>query len=673
MDSWGRHVAQMANRRGDDVYTRKNHRNGLGRCRDVLPVDLNKAAKKAEGVYGKVYIFKDCVIKEPKLTKDDERYGISPQLLKEIVALQNLHHPNIVYALGWYRIGGRLFIEMPNCGIPLLHFQRMMCAKYQVLGLPDELIRSLFAQLLEGISYMHAHGYIHLDIKEDNLLVKADGDKVHLTIIDCSLSEWIGVECQISDFYKQATWHRAPEVCFNIPYSYSADIWSLGCVLFYMIESRYLFNTTNETEIKKQYIKYFGRPTEEEWADGHAALEMSEDLCDVEQPPSAREDQKLGPLDRLKDAHGYTISSTHHMDEMLSETVFQKAPPYIQYTIRRLFRTILTTKPGPLLVDLLARCWQMNPDKRNTAKELLYHPFIGKGLPPNVGLMVQNYLHLIVQEPIEIPTVDDTGIVLDEILKGPALAKTESVLKPSSPIRGAVPIPVPIKVHTPRMRTAQEAERTLTANQQTQYALVHGAYDLKMNADSTALALWICWKLGNKINCRELATQVACLGLGSKMHDTNYESIYKAYVGIRSDVIKRESEILNELGGDLQQTLSTQCLRTYVTFLSTLVNENRPSRDLVAKWRRIGENLLVLLCPCLIQFSPDVLAMAMLHFLAPDWSGALELFTGLSLDKYAHVSVVIRRLIGVLRYSKQIPDRTAKMFVSVGRRLGLWE
>lgn len=661
MDTWAQHVWQMGRRTKipKDVYAIKNESKGLGPYLSSFAPDVHfSKAKTSEGVYGKVYIWPNRVIKMPKFSgKEDVKKGIDVQLLKEVVALQNLHHPNLLKMTAWYRINGQLYMEMPNCGITLLRFQELVCRQKQIDGLPDEVIREVMAQLLEGVSYMHTHGYIHLDLKEDNMLIKTVDDngqaRIHITIIDFSLSEWIGVECQISDFYKQATWHRAPEICLGIPYTYSADIWSIGCILFYMMEGRYLFTSTEEKKIRSEYIRIFGKPTDQDWLDGSIALQLSDDLCDVEMPASAREDREANPYASIKDQNGFNMSV--NMDDVFLEAMFVRAPKHVQFIIRRLYRQILQTKPGPLIVDMLARCWQMNPDLRCTAKELLCHPFIGKGVVPAVGLMTQNYLNLILPELCMI-TTDDSGIInVPEVLPD-NVTKTESNSK-SKPISPSRPVEI------------------LTLEQVCYYWLIETAMTFRMNADSTVTAVWIHSKLAkiSTIDIRSLSVKLACLVLGAKMHDEVHKKIYAGYPGILQDICKEEFVILGILGGDLQQTSSTVCLRTYLNFLSTLLDDVKPSKAKTVEWRKNGENLLALLTPCLLQYSPDVVAMGMLHFLAPEWTRHLQLFTGLKLEDYAHISLTIGKLIVTMRGNKQIGKKMPNMFHILGRKLGMWE
>ena len=84
---------------------------------------------------------------------------------KEIQSLLKLSHPNIV----------RLYevcLEK-NC----LHFvfEYLDLNVYQLMRerrklFPEQMIRNIMFQALQGLAYMHKHNYLHRDLKPENLL-----------------------------------------------------------------------------------------------------------------------------------------------------------------------------------------------------------------------------------------------------------------------------------------------------------------------------------------------------------------------------------------------------------------------------------------------------------------------------------------------------------------------
>ena len=43
---------------------------------------------------------------------------------------------------------------------------------------PEVQIKSIMFQTLQGLAYMHKHGFFHRDLKPENLLVKGDAVKI---------------------------------------------------------------------------------------------------------------------------------------------------------------------------------------------------------------------------------------------------------------------------------------------------------------------------------------------------------------------------------------------------------------------------------------------------------------------------------------------------------------
>ncbi|KAH8927404.1 kinase-like protein [Atractiella rhizophila] len=115
---------------------------------------------------------------------------------------------------------------------------------YQILVLPlgkplrtlksqldTALASSLCEQLLEAVGFMHSQGFVHLDLKPDNLVVTGDT----LQIIDFGLSCRVGSDTLLRGFRGTTTW-VAPEVGENegpkqtfepIP----VDLWATGSII----------------------------------------------------------------------------------------------------------------------------------------------------------------------------------------------------------------------------------------------------------------------------------------------------------------------------------------------------------------------------------------------------------------------------------------------------------
>ena len=105
--------------------------------------------------------------------------------------------------------------------------------------IPDHVIRHIARRTLRGLHHMHTKRVIHRDIKPSNILVSANGD--------VKLSDF-GISKSVSDsFSKAATFcgtvtYMSPERINNAPYSYAADLWSLGVTLLECATGKYPYD-----------------------------------------------------------------------------------------------------------------------------------------------------------------------------------------------------------------------------------------------------------------------------------------------------------------------------------------------------------------------------------------------------------------------------------------------
>ncbi|GMK56229.1 hypothetical protein CspeluHIS016_0300690 [Cutaneotrichosporon spelunceum] len=96
----------------------------------------------------------------------------------------------------------------------------------------DELVRSVFLQIVDAIRHCHDMGIYHRDLKPENILCSADGTKVVLADFGLATTEPVS-----RDFGCGSTFYLSPECqggLFEPVENYStvqADLWSLGIIL----------------------------------------------------------------------------------------------------------------------------------------------------------------------------------------------------------------------------------------------------------------------------------------------------------------------------------------------------------------------------------------------------------------------------------------------------------
>ncbi|KAL7236118.1 hypothetical protein ACSBR1_019400 [Camellia fascicularis] len=150
------------------------------------------------------------------------------ELEEEVNLLENLSHPNIVRYLGTTREEASLNILLeivPGGSISSL------LGKFG--SFPESVITMYTKQSLLGVEYLHRNGIMHRDIKGANILVDNKGC---IKLADFGASKKV-VELATmtgAKSMKGTPYWMAPEVILQTEHSFSADIWSVGCMVIEM-------------------------------------------------------------------------------------------------------------------------------------------------------------------------------------------------------------------------------------------------------------------------------------------------------------------------------------------------------------------------------------------------------------------------------------------------------
>ncbi|CDW58013.1 Casein kinase II subunit alpha' [Trichuris trichiura] len=115
------------------------------------------------------------------------------------------------------------------------------------LELNDFHIRYYIYELLKALDYCHAHGIMHRDVKPYNIVV--DHEAMKLRLIDFGLAEFYRSGEEYS-LHVASRHYKGPELLVGYScYSYSLDIWSMGCMLATMIfRKEPFFNGKNDVD-----------------------------------------------------------------------------------------------------------------------------------------------------------------------------------------------------------------------------------------------------------------------------------------------------------------------------------------------------------------------------------------------------------------------------------------
>uniref|UniRef100_A0A1I7YXU1 Protein kinase domain-containing protein n=1 Tax=Steinernema glaseri TaxID=37863 RepID=A0A1I7YXU1_9BILA len=181
--------------------------------------------------------------------------------LREVKSLKKLNHPNIIKLREVIRESDTLYFV----------FELMQENLYELMKdrdryFPENVIRNIIYQILQGLSFMHKNGFFHRDMKPENIM--CNGTEL-VKIADFGLAREIRSRPPYTD-YVSTRWYRAPEILLrSTAYSSPIDIWALGCIMAELYMLRPLFPGTSELDQLFKIITILGTPTKEEWPEGY--------------------------------------------------------------------------------------------------------------------------------------------------------------------------------------------------------------------------------------------------------------------------------------------------------------------------------------------------------------------------------------------------------------------
>jgi len=215
-----------------------------------------------------VYLCSDAEIPNAvfaiKILPPDVSETEKENFMREFFILRKLDHPHIIKSL---EIGTAVYISddddiKPGSIFITLEFfdaNELLDSGF----IRDETgLTKITAQVCSVLYYLHQSRYIYYDLKPENILVANINGEPFVKLIDLGLAEY----SPDPDNYviKGTAQYIAPELLKKQSHNHSADLYSLGMMLYRIIYNRFPFDTDNELEIYKEQIeKEFPFPSSE--------------------------------------------------------------------------------------------------------------------------------------------------------------------------------------------------------------------------------------------------------------------------------------------------------------------------------------------------------------------------------------------------------------------------
>ncbi|KAI1717374.1 protein kinase domain-containing protein [Ditylenchus destructor] len=237
---------------------------GAGGHQQTLAERYRMMKKVGDGTFGEVSLAKKIDTGDVVAIKRMKKKFYSweeAMNLREVKSLKKLNHPNVIKLREVIRENDVLYFV----------FEFMQENLYELMKdrdryFPENSIRNIIYQVLQGLSYMHRNGFFHRDMKPENIM--CNGPEL-VKIADFGLAREIRSRPPFTD-YVSTRWYRAPEILLrSTSYNSPIDLWALGCIMAELYMLRPLFPGTSELDQLFKIITILGTPPKEEWPEGY--------------------------------------------------------------------------------------------------------------------------------------------------------------------------------------------------------------------------------------------------------------------------------------------------------------------------------------------------------------------------------------------------------------------
>jgi serine/threonine protein kinase len=218
-----------------------------------LHKDLKFIKEIDQGAFGKVIhayeTKKNLDLAVKVINKGGLNANLIEEMKEEISILKKLNHDNIVKFYGYSETNNQLLIKMEYIKYGTL--SKWMKGKQKI---KEEEASVILSKVLSAVEYMHSMHICHRDLKPENIMFSEENDLSSIKIIDFGLSAQ-HFNYLTNNEYCGTLIYMAPEQIEKKLYHYSVDIWSIGILMFMLLNGGkhpfYQKNDKKEDVIKK--------------------------------------------------------------------------------------------------------------------------------------------------------------------------------------------------------------------------------------------------------------------------------------------------------------------------------------------------------------------------------------------------------------------------------------
>jgi len=169
------------------------------------------------------------------------------QIVKELMAYAKLTSPYVVPLLGAYYDKGAVVLASEYMDLGDL---KSYVRSYGPMN--EMVIRHVFRRALLGLHYIHSCHHVHRDIKPDNILLDHKGN---VKIADFGLLKELSSTLSKTTAFLGTLNYLSPERLASQPYSFPADIWSMGLVIYFCATGKPAFTSNTFWDLLEEITK----------------------------------------------------------------------------------------------------------------------------------------------------------------------------------------------------------------------------------------------------------------------------------------------------------------------------------------------------------------------------------------------------------------------------------
>ncbi len=189
-----------------------------------------------------------CVLKvlREEYRQNREEIGL---LRHEYTVGKDLDHDNVIHVFEFDIARGVAFVALE-------HFNSLNLKQW--LREPEadrNLLESVIEQSAQGLEHLHSHGWIHRDVKPDNLLINEQGE---IKLIDFAIAQkmkrGLGRLLSGKGRVQGTRSYMSPEQIRNESLDFRSDIYSFGCFLYELISGKPPYTAGNANELLQRHL-----------------------------------------------------------------------------------------------------------------------------------------------------------------------------------------------------------------------------------------------------------------------------------------------------------------------------------------------------------------------------------------------------------------------------------